>query len=105
MKLIGDVPEHHRILAASLEDAEREADNDTLMPDELKAQICVCLAHDWFDISVEEEGSRLLAKAEAYCPGYFKHKILEHTKDDAHYSIVVQNVTSMIIQRIIGTKT
>lgn len=102
MKLLGDVPEHHRDLADALERAEKDVDEDKLLPKSRKAQIYTCLAHDWYDISVEEEGNRLLLKAEATFPGYFKDIVVQHMLEDENFQLVIGNITSELIQIMVG---
>lgn len=102
MKLVGDVPEEHRELAAALDKAESDIDTDKLLPDSRKAQVYTCLAHDWYDICVEEEGNRLLLKANKVFPGYFNAMVVQHMSEDENFELVVRNITSELIQIMVG---
>jgi len=61
----------------------------------------VCLAHDWYQLNIEEKGNSLLEKAEFSCPGYFKYLIQEDIKEDEDYNILVKNLTSFIASIIL----
>lgn len=102
MKLVGDVPEEHKELAEALEKAEGDIDNDKLLPDSRKAQIYTCLAHDWYDICAEEEGNRLILKADKVFPGYFKSEVVQHMKEDENFEYIVQKITSELVQIMVG---
>lgn len=101
MKFSGDIPEEHRQLALKLEESELEIDNHPILPNERKAQTYTCLAHDWYQISMEEEGNRLLLKAEKAYPGYFKQLIVEHASEDPNFKILVDNIAVILLNRMI----
>lgn len=91
MKLLGDVPEEHQEIAEELIEYEKTLDNDNYSV-EKKAQSCVCLAHDWYQIGMEEEGARLLKRAEEFYPGYFKKKMIQHTVESKEFDKIVKNI-------------
>lgn len=93
MKLLGDVPEEHKALAKGLEDMLAFIESTPNMPKELMAKSFTCLAHDWFQIGVEEEGNSLLLKAEQVCPGYFKEIMLQQTVADSDFAYIVKSLS------------
>lgn len=105
MKLSGDVPQAHKELAQALEEAEVSIDLDSKLPAERKAQIYTCLAFDWFDIAVEEEGSRLLLKANKVFPDYFKTKVKEHMAQDSTFDYLVKGITVHLLRLVPGLKS
>jgi hypothetical protein len=80
-------------LAQALKESEIEVDIDQYLPNERKAQIYVCLAHDWYQIDMDEEGSRLLLKANRVFPGYFKTLVIQHSIEDENFDLIVKNLT------------
>jgi hypothetical protein len=107
MKLLGDVPEEHKKLALDLEEAEQYWDSKvgpSLMPEELLAKAYTCLAHDWYQIGSEDDGQRLLEKAEAVCPGYFREVMLRQAEDDDSFDLLVKNLSVelawMLVSRV-----
>lgn len=92
MKLLGDVPEEHKKLAVNLEQMEQYFDGAKVTTD-IAAKGFVCLAHDWFQIGVEDEGNRLLVKAERICPGYFKNVMVQQTLEDKEFSYLVKSLS------------
>lgn len=102
MKLSGDVSAEDRELATQLILLETKVDADKSYANEHKARIYTCLAHDWYQLAAEEEGNRLLLKAEKVCPGYFKGPVIEHQKEDADYDFLVKNLTHTLILLLIS---
>ena len=96
MKLHGDAPKEDQELADKLVKAESDYMNNDGLSKERKAMFMVCLAHDWFDINMEEEGLRLLDKAETVRPGYFKEVQPKDMKDHANYTILVLRLASFL---------
>lgn len=96
------MPEQYRKLALDLEDAERETDFRGDVPKDKKAKIYTCLAHDWYDIEMEEEGNRLLLKAEKVFPGYFKELVIQHMLEDAAFEYLVKRITLDLIRMMTG---
>lgn len=92
MKLAGDVSKEDREMAEELDSFEHLIDQDTYDNDR-KAQMYVSLAHDWYQLEADEEGDRLLLKADKVFPGYFKGKVLEHQQEDEIFDTVIKNIT------------
>jgi len=97
----GDVPETHKALVPRLIKAEKEVD-DISMVSSKKAQVYVCLAYDWFDIGMEEEGNRLLEKAETTHPKYFDVTIIRHMKEDPVFESLVKKIESELRTMALG---
>jgi hypothetical protein len=91
--LIGNLPLDKREHAEELTKLEIEVSQSFQIPKEQMAKVFVCLAHDWYQMDVEEQGQRLLEKAEAVCPGYFKETIIQHRLQDKNFETVIQNLT------------
>jgi hypothetical protein len=104
MNLNGDVPEKDRNLALKLIEYERLVDDMTDFPDEKRAQSYVCLAHDWYQIGMEEEGGRLLLKADSTFPGYFKTTMVKHIAESEDFDRLVKSFTVQLITMIMGQK-
>lgn len=85
--------EENKALALELEKAEAEIDFDPVLPNGRKAQIYVCLAHDWYQMDMDDRGSKLLLKAERVYPGYFKGLVIEHSEESENFDKVVKNLT------------
>ena len=85
--------DQNKSLSAQLLHAERDVDADTTLANERKAQVYTCFAHDWYQMDMDEEGSRLLMKANRIYPGYFKTLVIEHTKENEGFALVVKNLT------------
>ena len=58
-----------------------------------KAQLYVCLAHDWYQQDMEEKGESLLLKAEEVCPNYFGNLMGKHVEENKDFGIIVKNLT------------
>jgi len=58
-----------------------------------KAMMYVCMAHDHYQMDMDEEGNRLLMKAERAYPNYFKTLITEHTKSNPDFATLVNRLT------------
>ena len=101
MKIYGDAPASYKALALKLETAELEVDQFS-MPAGKKAQAYVCLASDWYDLGMEEEGERLLTKAETTSPTYFDELIVQHMKEDPNFEYLVRNISSELATLAIG---
>lgn len=103
MKVAGDISADDREWMEQLEEQEAFFDSkyDT-SPLRILAKAYVCLAHDWYQLGLEEEGNRLLEKAEKFCPGYFKDLLPEDIKEDEMYDFLVKNLTSYIASLILN---
>lgn len=93
MKLLGDVSDEHKELARELEELEKYFNGDQLPP-EYRARGYVCCAHDWYKMGADEEGNRLIEKAEDVCPGYFQDIMIEHIKEDSDFALLCQSLVS-----------
>jgi hypothetical protein len=102
MKFSGDATEEQKRQGAELTEFERLVDNDPYTP-ERKAQIYVCLAHDWFMIEMEEEGERLIYKALAVCPGYFGEPMIQHQLENPNFATVIKNLTGELRKLLMDT--
>jgi len=100
LKLSGDVPKEHIELADQLEQMERLIETDPYS-DERKAQIYVYLAHNWYKMGCEEEGNRLLVKADRVFPGYFKETVIKHQLEDETFDYIVKSITVELIRLLL----
>lgn len=91
MKFAGDVPKQHKELAKELEVLERIVDLGK-QSNGKRAQAYTCLAHDWYQMNVEEEGHRLLLKADKVFPGYFESSLIKSQVEDEKFRIILNNV-------------
>jgi hypothetical protein len=87
------ISENQKQQCAELTKFERLVDGYDSYPLERKAQIYTCLAHDWYQLDMEEEGNRLILKAEKVCPGYFKGPVIKHQLESPDFDIVIRNLT------------
>jgi len=101
MKLYGDVSESDRKLAEDLEILEKKVDNGAFDP-ESKAKMLTCLAHDYYLLDCEEEGYRLLNKAEQICPGYFKNVMHTQIMASDGFDLIVKNIALKLVSLTIG---
>lgn len=91
------MPPHFVHLAEALSVQEKVVDKHPTFSKEERAQGYTCLAYDWYDIDLEEEGNRLLLKAEAICPGYFKQTINQQTEVNPGFAFLVERLTAKIV--------
>lgn len=82
-----------RAHSKALIEAEVETDADPTIPPGKRAKIYVCYAHDWYQMDMDEEGGRLLLKADQVYPGYFKGLVIQHTKESKDFDKLVKNIT------------
>jgi len=99
-KLLGDVSDSDRKIAEQLVEFEPQIDRGEF-PIEKKAQMYVCMAHDWYQLGLEEEGNRLILKAEQTCPGYFKNTMLKQTVGDESFDFLVKSLTRELVSLLI----
>lgn len=108
MVLSSGLSKENQELAKKLTEAELDTERDQVLPKERKAQIYTCLAHDWYQMDMEEQGVRLLEKANKIYPGYFKGLVIEHSLESDGFDKVVKNLTLelayMILTRLGETK-
>lgn len=97
MKCYGDISPQDLKLVSELEEMERYFHkNRSDFPNSLLAKTMTCMAHDYYFMSMEEQGDRLLCLAEKYSSGYFKETIHTHAVEDPDFSFLVSNlITSM----------
>lgn len=106
-KLYGDVSEKEKKLAEGLEEHESWLDKKKDVPALIAAKMLVCLAHDWYDLAMDDEGERLLTKADKICPGYFRKAIVDQTIEDPEFAYLILNLQRLIatdILSVLGTK-
>ena len=105
MKAYGDIPKEHLELIKELEDLEAifNTYEDTFAP-ELAAKGLTAMSHDYYAMDMEEQGDRLINRAEGIFPGYFMKKIHEHTQKDKEYDKVVNQMSAMPFSYQIMTK-
>lgn len=97
MKMNGDVPQEDRDLAEELIKMEEWFDAITTISTEIKAKSYVCFAHDWYVMGMDEEGHRLILKAEAVHPGYSKDLMKSDMETDPQYDFIVKNIAKQLI--------
>lgn len=97
MEYAGDLSENQRRLVPELRKFEKSIDEDDCYPKEGRAMMYTCMAHDWYQLDMEEEGSRLLLKAEAACPGYFAGPVVQHQKENPNFDQLIKNLTIELI--------
>ena len=97
MNYFGDIPVEHLELMKELKDLESWFDmyGQTIEPS-IAAKGFVSIAHDYIFMYMEEEGLRLINRAEKICPGYFVEKIHEHAKYHSDYKKLVSNLEGTI---------
>ena len=102
MKSGGDLTESQKQQGAELTKFERLVENDPYTPDR-KAQMYTCLAHDWYQLDMEEEGNSLILKAEKVCPGYFKGPVIQHQLESPDFDTVIKNLTFELLYLLTDT--
>lgn len=88
----GLTPEQ-RNLAKDLAAQEVTILADPTFPKAQLAMCLVCLAHDWFQMDMEDKGFELLVKAENAYPGYFDSKFKDDIKANKNFATLAQNIT------------
>lgn len=102
MKLLGDVPLEHKLLAAELEEWEATVVSNAKLPPDQAAKFFTCLAHDWYAMGCEEEGNRLLEASEKVCPGYFRGIMLQQTLEDSSFDYLVKRLSSLLAWTLVS---
>lgn len=100
MKLIGDVPQDHKEIAEKLESLENYFNDPDALSREYSSMAFICLAHDWYELDLEQEGDRLLQKAEEFCPGYYQKYMVKHTIENENFDRIVKSIFSKLIVRL-----
>ena len=94
MKYYGDIPQKDRELVEELERLEHWFDDHMKTVDSEKvAKGFTCLAHDYYALFMEEEGDRLIRRAEYVCTDYFRGRIYEQAKRDREFNDVLGSLT------------
>lgn len=93
MKFYGDIPEDHIVLLLELQQLEawfeQHGDNFPLLS---QAKGLTAMSHDYFSMEMEEEGERLLKKANKICPGYFVGPILSQIDKDNDFRLLIKQL-------------
>lgn len=93
MRPVGDFSIQHLVLIDELIDMEVAFEENKNVPKEDLAMAYTSLSHDYFTyLFCEEEGERLIKKAERSYPGYFKKKIHDHIKINSDFDMLVHNL-------------
>lgn len=101
-KLFGDVSKEDKALAAALEVEELNIDKRFDMPAKTQAKCYVALAHDWYVLGVEDQGLKLLAKAEKVYPGYFKNQITLDCYASPDFEYLVRGIMAQLVSIMIS---
>lgn len=102
MRASGDLTARQRKLSAELSKFELKVDKHKKMPPEQKAKAYVCMAHDWYEMDMEEKGNQVLVKAERVCPGYFAGPVAEQQRENADFDLLVKKVTIFLVALLAG---
>ena len=94
--LFGDVTAGQKKTAETINRMEIEMEEHIVLSPQYTAQSYVCLAYDWYEIGMEEEGRRLLTKAEMISPGYFRKTMQRHTIENPDYELLVNRLFVLI---------
>jgi len=93
MKYFGDIPAEHLELLKTVQSLEALVDAHLKdFPPLALAKGFTSIAHDYYGIEFEEEGDRLIQRAEHYYPGYFKKPIHIHMEKDPLFNILVHRL-------------
>lgn len=98
----GDLSKKQREQSVELIKFEHLVDGDSY-PADRKAQMYTCLAHDWYQLDMEEEGNRLILKAEKVCSGYFKGPVIQHQLESSDFDMVIKNLTLELLHLLTDT--
>lgn len=97
MKSYGDIPHSDRERVKELTELETWfRDNSHTISSLSHAKGLTCLAHDYYDIDMEEEGYRVLLLAEKHHSGYFKGPIYEDMEKDESFKRLVKQIKTTI---------
>ncbi len=93
LKFYGDIPKADLAMVEELKNLEQWFyDHGTDLEALAIGKGMVCMAHDYYDMEMEEEGDRLLYMAEKYCPGYFTAPIYIAMEKDKNFANLVMNL-------------
>lgn len=98
VKLLGDVSAEDRKLAEDLQQAEIDLGKmDMTLKSPVLAMAYACLAHDWLQIGMEEEGIRLIMKANEVSPDYFNKEFKDHIKLTPGFSAIATGISKHLL--------
>ena len=90
MRTFGEMPVAHAVLLEELIKLEefftRGKDQ---IPDIMQSRGLVSMAHDYYQIYMEEEGERLIVMAVETTPDYFQRGIYDHMEKDAAFNQLI----------------
>lgn len=97
-KYFGDIPQKDLDLVKELKEQEAwfNEHGSTVLP-VLAAKAFTCLAHDYYSVYFDEEGERLLRRANKHYPGYFSNAVYTHMVKDYEFAHLIKN-----LQRSLG---
>jgi hypothetical protein len=99
--LHGDVPKEYLDLVEELQEMEEHFDlNPSFYGPAMVARMYTCIAHDYYDIGLEERGHELLLKADKACPDYFTDQIIKDVEGDSNFAYLVESLTANILSVI-----
>lgn len=96
----GDVPDQHVRVALNLHKIEALYGSATLSQED-KAAAYVLAAGGWFTIGMDEEGHRMLQKAEDTFPGYFGSAMAKQYHSDQNFAIVVHGIIRSLMWNLV----
>ena len=103
-KYHGDIPPKHLETLRDLEMLENWFDvNGRTISEVSAAKGMTCLAHDYYGIYFDEEGERILLRAEKICPGYFKAEIHKHIEKDPEFAKLVKQLKDTLALEMLVT--
>lgn len=90
MRTYGEMPASHAVLLEELIRLEEFFIKGRInIPPLLQSKGLVSMAHDYYQIFMEEEGERLIGMAIGITPDYFKGPIHDHMEKDAIFNQVI----------------
>jgi len=94
MKIYGDVTDEERKLADELTEMEYFFHNQpfSVYSRRLQAKVFISLAHDWFTLSMDDEGTRLIDKAIEVCPEYLQTFVIDDIAKDPKFKKVMERI-------------
>lgn len=97
MKLLDEVPEWQRALAADLRAIEKTIDEMLpAIPTAEKAKCYVSLAYDWYEMGATAEGQKLVWKAEHICPGYFENEARAQMAQSPTFNFLMNSIAKRL---------
>lgn len=93
MKYYGDIPESDKKLIQELVTLESWFNEGNIpIPPLTAAKGFVAMSHDYYEMYLDEEGERLLNRAETCYSGYFKGPIQEHMSKCSDFNSLIKNM-------------